>query len=148
MCEEVNAAPPADKGRSTVELRITARGERAEQDLESLMAWLAEEAELSGQVRLLRRPPQPGEMGGLAEAVLVALTTGTIGVLGEILKAWLSQRRNADARLAVCSQRSAKRETLLNREEAKVWDIEELIRKVFEESDGEESDGEKGTGGR
>ena len=64
--------------------------------LESLDAWLQQEPGLGGRVRLIRSAPRPGELGSLAEALVVAVGSGgTVSVLAASLSGWLSQSRRS-----------------------------------------------------
>jgi hypothetical protein len=76
-------------------------GDRAGQ-LESLDDWLRREPRLAGRVRLARPVPRGGELGALAEAVVVAIGSGgTVSVLAASLGGWLSQPRRAGVTLKV-----------------------------------------------
>jgi Effector Associated Constant Component 1 len=65
-------------------------------ELRSLHEWLRDEAELRGAVRLIHASVAPDELGGIADAVSVAVGAGGAGtVLASALATWLRTRRTA-----------------------------------------------------
>lgn len=69
-------------------------------DLLSLRTWLTDEDALRGLVALERNPPQDGEMGTVAEVLVVALgASGAVTALARSMPAWL--RRHADVTIEV-----------------------------------------------
>jgi hypothetical protein len=63
-------------------------------DVQALFAWLQRDDEFRGRVRAVTKPPAPGEMGGAAQMVTVALGSGgAIAVLAATLSAWVTSRR-------------------------------------------------------
>ncbi len=75
-----------------IELRISG-GEDA-QGLRSLREWLTEEPDLRGHVRMIERPPAPGELGSELEALVVGLGPGgAITAAVGLLVSWLRRRR-------------------------------------------------------
>jgi Effector Associated Constant Component 1 len=78
-----------------VTVTVTASGDPAEPDeLASLRAWLQDEPDLRGRMRLDSRPPDPGSMsGGLAGALTVALGPGAgATVFASALISWIRHR--------------------------------------------------------
>lgn len=70
--------------------------------LESLSDWLRGEPELAGRIDVTGDKPRPGELGALADALVVAVGSGgTLSVLATSLKTWLSQPRRSDVRIRV-----------------------------------------------
>lgn len=70
--------------------------------LRDLVGWLRRQPELRGQVDLVSRPPQAGEMGSVTELVTVAVGSGgAISVLAGSLRMWLAQPRRSDVRLTL-----------------------------------------------
>ncbi|SRR6266545_1653661 len=64
-------------------------------ELSSLRQWLGQESEFRGRVRIEQVPSQPGQMGGLVEALSVALShEGALTVLAGSVAVWLRQRRS------------------------------------------------------
>ena len=62
--------------------------------LESLDTWLRQEPRLSGRVRFARPRPAGGQLGALAEALIVSVSAGgTVSVLAAALGGWLSRPR-------------------------------------------------------
>ena len=75
-----------------MEARITIEGGDTTRELRSLLAWLRREDELPPP-RLATGVPAEGEMGALAEAILLMLTSGGMTVLTTSVRTWLRQRR-------------------------------------------------------
>lgn len=72
--------------------------------LEDLTSWLRGERELTGRVTLSRPLPRQGEMGSLAEAVVVAVgAQGALTVLAESLRAWFAQPRRSAMKLKIAT---------------------------------------------
>ncbi len=70
-------------------------GDDTHAELSSLRQWLSSESEFRGRVRIEEAPIQPGHMGGLAEALTVALGSGgALAVLAGSVSVWLQQRRS------------------------------------------------------
>ena len=76
----------------TVEARVRVAGDA--DDVQSLGAWLGEEAELRGAVRIVGTPITETELGSLPDVVSIALGAGGMGtVLASSLITWLQTRR-------------------------------------------------------
>jgi hypothetical protein len=74
-------------------------------DLRSLRQWLTTEDVLRGRVRLVQAPLVPGQMGGVADAVVVALGAGGAGtILAQALVTWL-RHRTADVKATITTAR-------------------------------------------
>ena len=70
--------------------------------LASLTDWLRRETELQGRIRIVRRPPEPGEMGALVDMLAVAVGGGGIlTVLANSLSVWLRQPRRFTVRISL-----------------------------------------------
>jgi len=114
-----------------MEIRISvADGDLA--DLESLDDWLRGEPELAGLVRLDGLPPREGELGALAETIIVAVGAGgaitTAGpALAGALKAWLSHRR-PDVTLEITKPDGTKVKIVAER--VRAVDMQAMIRLV------------------
>lgn len=115
-----------------VEIRISVvNGNLA--DLESLDFWLQSEPELVGRVKLAGPPPRQGELGALAETIIVAVGAGgavtTVGpALAGALKAWLSHR-NSDVTLEITQPDGTKVKIVAER--VRAADMRAMIRLVF-----------------
>ncbi|WP_420874159.1 effector-associated constant component EACC1 [Nocardia gipuzkoensis] len=48
-------------------------------DLASLRSWLTEEDDLRGRVQVVPAAPEPGELSGLSDALVIAVGTGGVG---------------------------------------------------------------------
>ncbi|MFF8285958.1 hypothetical protein ACF06W_25015 [Streptomyces albus] len=69
--------------------------DQASTHLLSLADWLRYEEDLRGKTRLEHREIVPGRMGGLPEAVVVALSTGGAAtVLARATIEWVKQRKS------------------------------------------------------
>lgn len=72
-----------------------ADAERASTHLLSLTDWLRYEEDLRGKTRLEHGEITPGQMGGLPEALVVALSTGGAAtVLARAVIEWVKQRKS------------------------------------------------------
>lgn len=70
-----------------------------------LVDYLRHEDALRGRVRPAYRPVRLGEMGGILDALLVALGPGAAGAaLATVLSTWLSHPRRADVKLTITTQ--------------------------------------------
>ncbi|MEU6787001.1 hypothetical protein ABZ912_48105 [Nonomuraea angiospora] len=70
--------------------------------LESLSDWLSYESELHGRIRKSALPPRVNELGGIVDAIVVALGSGTTAsALALALKTWLAQPRKSDVTIRV-----------------------------------------------
>lgn len=77
---------------SPAEARIT--GKLEVDDFHSLARWLRAEDELRGHIHLEQRPVEPGQMGGVVDALSAALGSGGVAaILVRSLFRWLGQRR-------------------------------------------------------
>jgi Effector Associated Constant Component 1 len=85
-----------------VEVRISCVGGDRAAGIESLNDWLRGEPELAGRLRVAGHMPGEGELGALADVLVIALGSGgTLSVLAASLKAWLAQPRKSDVRIRV-----------------------------------------------
>jgi hypothetical protein len=97
--------------------------------LEELSEWLAHEPHLRGLLSPRIRPPQTGELGVLADALVAAIGSGgALTVLVGSLKTYLSQPRHADVRIVVSSPDGRRVEIDVKR----ARDAEALVRNVLE----------------
>lgn len=85
-----------------MEVRVSLVGDDVAGELESLDDWLRGEPELAGRVKMLAPMPKFGELGALADVLVVAVGSGgTLSVLAAALHAWLSQPRRSDIRVRI-----------------------------------------------
>ncbi|MCP3802098.1 hypothetical protein NLX83_22795 [Allokutzneria sp. A3M-2-11 16] len=82
-----------------MDVRITVEGGDTAAELRSLLAWLRREDEL-GPPRLATAVPAKGEMGALADAILLMLASGGMTVLTSSVRTYLKQRR-ADVKITI-----------------------------------------------
>jgi len=89
---------------AVVELVVALRGEGASSDeLRSLRAWLGEEDELRGCIAMRERPPAPGRLGPVLDALRIVADPAA-AVLSATLVAWL-RTRLGNVRLVVTDER-------------------------------------------
>ena len=110
---------------STNRVRIGVLDSSGEITLRSLLDWLRHEDELRGQVVLEQVAPRSGEMGGLADALVVALGSGGAGaVLARSLSTWLWQRRS-DLKLTITAHGRT-----VELDASRVPDAQALVREI------------------
>jgi len=97
-------------------------------DPASLADWLLEADELRGAVRLVAPPPAEGELGSIAQELLIALGPGTgVTAVAGIVIAWL-RRRVGNVRLKIHREDGASVE--LSAEHVRALDEEGLRAQV------------------
>ncbi|MEU9123441.1 hypothetical protein AB0C96_26825 [Streptomyces sp. NPDC048506] len=109
-------------------LRI--RTDNGADELRSLLAWLQGDDALRGRVRLEHAPIGSDEMGGLVDALTVALGSGGIGAaLASSLTTWISQRRS-DVKFTVTTRNGQSIEVDAKRVDAQALtrEIERIVR--------------------
>jgi hypothetical protein len=85
-----------------VEVRISCVDGNRTSGVESLNDWLRGEPKLAGRLRLAGPMPGEGELGALADVLVIAVGSGgTLSVLAGSLKAWLALPRKSDVRIRV-----------------------------------------------
>ena len=85
-----------------MEVRISCVGGDRAVGVESLSDWFRGEPELAGRLRVAGPMPGEGELGALADVLVVAVGSGgALSVLATSLKAWLAQPRRSDVRIRV-----------------------------------------------
>jgi hypothetical protein len=77
----------------TVDIRIDEQVD----ELRVLARWLRGEDDLRGRVDFVDRVPVPGQMGGIADALTVIVTSGTATTLVSSVFAWLRRRKETNA---------------------------------------------------
>lgn len=76
-------------------LRITVDGAEQPDHLRSLREWLGHVAQLRGRVGTVERPPAPGTLGPVLDALMIALAPGGVAAaLAPALVSWLRERRS------------------------------------------------------
>jgi hypothetical protein len=110
----------------SIEIRAVGTGE----DMRALRAWLGREDDLRGRVGLLEQPLKAGHMGGITEAVTVAVSSGGVAtVTVRSVFAWLSQRERGHHVRLTLQDDSGRR---ANVEFDGLQDSEPVIEKVFD----------------
>jgi len=120
-----------------VEVRLSLAGGGRNDELESLDDWLRGEPKLAGRVTMSGPAPQAGELGALADALVVAVGAGgVLPVLATSLHAWLSQPRRSDVRIRIQGRGGRVAEIAADRIDAA--QAEHLLRQVLDfESQGQ-----------
>ncbi|AUI59587.1 hypothetical protein B1H26_18440 [Amycolatopsis sp. BJA-103] len=78
-----------------MDLVAKVEGPEAGDELRSLHEWLGENEELRGRVRLSERPPEPGTLGPVLDALVVALgPAGAATAIAATVLGWLRTRRS------------------------------------------------------
>jgi hypothetical protein len=96
---------------------------------EGLFDWLATEPDLRPLVRLEKRPPASGELGGVIDALSIAVESGgALTVLAGALGAWLSRVRNRSMRVEVRERANGDRSVVFDTRNTKPADIERMLR--------------------
>jgi hypothetical protein len=74
---------------------VSAEASDAADQLRSLHEWLADVEELRGTARLKEGPPEPGTLGPVVDALVVALgPAGAVSAFATAVIAWLRTRRS------------------------------------------------------
>ena len=120
-----------------MEARVSLAGDRRIDELESLDDWLGGEPRLAGRVKMSGVAPREGELGSVADVLVVAVGSGgTLSVLAASLHAWLSQPRRSDVRIRV--QGSSGRVAEIAADRVDPAQAEALLRQVLEFGSGAE----------
>jgi hypothetical protein len=120
-----------------MEVRISVVGGDRQGGLESLDNWLREEAGLAGLVRVAGAEPRKGELGALADTLVVAVGSGgTLSVLATSLKVWLSHPRKSD--IGIRLQGNDGRTIEIDAKRVDTDDIEALLRRILGDKVAEE----------
>jgi hypothetical protein len=110
-----------------MEILISMR-EGSSRELESLYDWLRADAEIGATVGEHKCPPRAGEMGSLADALIVAVGSGgAITVLASLLRAWVLQPRHARVRLRLESHPEGKRTMELDADRIRTKEVDVLF---------------------
>lgn len=98
-------------------------------ELRDLANWLRTEEDLRGHVKLVTLPIQPGQMGGVVDALSISLSGGgAVVVLVQAFFAWLGKRRNQIPMRLSVRDRVGRDITL---DIAGVTDPDELINRIM-----------------
>jgi hypothetical protein len=74
--------------------------DQSDRELGNLAGWLRGEDDLRGRVTVTEKPIGPGQMGGVLDAVVVVVTSGTAASLCTSLFGWLG-RRSEDSNVSL-----------------------------------------------
>ena len=112
-----------------MEARLSVVGDDPIRGLESLGDWLVAEPQFAGRVRQAGPVPKVGELGALADAVVVAVGSGgVLPVLATSLKAWLSQPRGSVYRVRI--EGESGRIVEIDAQRVDACQMEDLLRQI------------------
>ena len=111
-----------------VSVWLSVEGDHPFEGLAELSDWLRLEPELRGLISPAPTVPGPGELGGPADALVVAVGSGgAISVLAASLRAFLVQPRRSDVRIVLGTPDGRRVEIDAKR----VRDVEALVRETL-----------------
>ncbi|MFF1378222.1 hypothetical protein [Streptomyces sp. NPDC058308] len=113
-----------------IEIRVTGEAAGDPALTRNLHDWLQREDELRGRVRLRSEAPEPDRMGGVAELVLVSVSSGTVAALVSSVQLWIRQRR---ADLSIVVRHPDGKEVEIDAQQ--ISGAEEFIRTVLRDTD-------------
>ncbi|GAA3166402.1 hypothetical protein GCM10010466_66480 [Planomonospora alba] len=120
-------------------MHVMVDAEAGRQDqLRDLYGWLQEEADLRGRVVMEERPPEPGAMGPVPEALQVLLDSGgTLCSTAAVVVAWLRTRTGSvSVRLADGDREiEVAADGLRDLDHAQVDEITERVVRTFQRVD-------------
>jgi hypothetical protein len=112
-----------------IKVRVTGGGDG---ELAALGAWLSDEDELRGRVKIVRGPIGDTELGSLPELLTVALGAGGAGTaLATSLRTWLSTRRTSAKITVQAGERS------ISLDIQTVGDVAPLLERILKAADGD-----------
>lgn len=110
-----------------MDVRIRVLDEDPDDALEALTGWLKDEG-MAGSVRLVRQAPADGQMGGMVDALTVAVGAGgSVSVLASALRTWLSQPRWSKVNVKVVVRPDGGREVEIGSDGIKSADLETVL---------------------
>jgi hypothetical protein len=113
-----------------MKVRISFPDDDRAAELESLDAWLRGEPELAGHVSVAGAKPRAGELGALADALIISVGSGgALSVLAMSLSTWLSQPRRSDVRIRIQAETGEVVEISADR--VNVDQVEALLRQTI-----------------
>ncbi|WP_410617285.1 effector-associated constant component EACC1 [Amycolatopsis sp. lyj-109] len=102
---------------------------------ESLLDWLRGDPELGPAVRKRYAAPKPGELGTIADAVVISVGSGgALTVLASAVKAWVQRPRGKHVVLRVRRGESGE-ETTIDADRVGSDDIETILDRLFREGE-------------
>ncbi|WP_439377793.1 effector-associated constant component EACC1 [Amycolatopsis lexingtonensis] len=100
---------------------------------ESLLDWLRGDPELRPAVKKRYAAPKPGELGTIADAIMISVGSGgALTVLASALKAWVQRPRGKHVVLRVSR---GDRVAEIDAERVDSGDIEAILDRVFREGE-------------
>lgn len=115
---------------NSTEGQLWIRTARRGDELRSLQDWLSREDELRGRVRSVHGCLEPGQMGGVLDALVVAAGSGGMGaVLAGALSSWITHRRS-DIKVTITSEDGRKVELDGHRVDPQI--VLEEVRKLLD----------------
>ena len=121
------------------DLRIRLTGTTRMEPLESLYSWLKTSAELKAVASLERNVPNPGQMGAVADAIVLSVSAGgAITTLAAALKVWLSQPRRSKVEVSITRLDGEVKEVRVSADRANIDAIGHLLEGLLEHPEGRE----------
>lgn len=98
------------------------------EELRALHDWLRREPELRGKARLSNAEPAPGEMGGVADVLMVAVGSGgALAVFASSLRVYFAQPKRSDVTVLIETTDGRK----ISVDAKRVAHPEELVREIL-----------------
>ncbi|MFD4668405.1 hypothetical protein ACFWNN_01650 [Lentzea sp. NPDC058450] len=102
-------------------------------DLEALFDWLDGDAEIS--VRKHSRPPRPGELGALTDALIVSVGAGgALTVLAASLRGFFQQPRRSKVKVSVRREADGAVTAEIDADRVRGTDVEAMLARILDQS--------------
>jgi hypothetical protein len=122
-----------DYGDGPVNVELAVSGASDVRNVGELHEWLRRERALAGLVRRVPQPIEDGQLGGVADVLIVALGSGGVGaVLAQSLLTWIRSRRT-DVSVTVSTEAGVVKIDATNLAPA---DVLPVLERVLQERDG------------
>jgi hypothetical protein len=103
---------------------------------ESLLDWLRGDPELRPAVKKRYAAPEPGELGTIADAIMISVGSGgALTVLASALKAWVQRPRGKHVVLRVSRGEHGEETTEIDADRVGSDDIEAILDRLFREGE-------------
>ncbi|MEV6826571.1 hypothetical protein [Amycolatopsis sp. NPDC051102] len=103
---------------------------------ESLFDWLRGDPELRPAVKNRHAAPKPGELGTIADAIMISVGSGgALTVLASALKAWVQRPRGKHVVLRVSRGENGEQTTEIEADRVGSEDIEAILDRLFREGE-------------
>ncbi len=103
---------------------------------ESLLDWLRGDPELRPAVRKRHAAPKRGELGTIADAIVISVGSGgALTVLASAVKAWVQRPRGKHVVLRVSRGENGEETTEIDADRLGPGDLEAILDRVFREGE-------------